>query len=143
MRAETITGIILFVVMCITGISDIRTKKIPLWCIICGSADAIAEMLSCGNATPEGIALDMVPGLLFILISWTTGEKVGYGDGVMIIIMGLVMHSWTCITAVMSGLFISSMFSIVMIIFRKVKIRDRIPFIPFLAVGTGVSLWMI
>lgn len=140
------TGIILFLLMCIIGIIDIRSKKIPLWCISLGAADAVVSIISAWRAGTGGIgsadiAVDMLPGLLFLLISWTTNEKVGYGDGLVILIMGIVMHYRQCVAAVAIGLLVSSVFSMIMIASKKMNLRSRIPFVPFLTIGVGILLW--
>lgn len=146
MKIGMITGIVLFILMCITGAIDIHSRKIPLWCLLIGAADAVAGLIEealkgTGSITAVSIAIDMLPGIMFLLISWTTNEKIGYGDGMMILIIGLIMHSQLCITAVAIGLVISSMFSVIMIFTKKMNLRTRIPFIPFLTIGVGISLW--
>jgi prepilin signal peptidase PulO-like enzyme (type II secretory pathway) len=117
-----------------------------LWCLLIGAADAVAGLIEealkgTGSITAVSIAIDMLPGIMFLLISWTTNEKIGYGDGMMILIIGLIMHSQLCITAVAIGLVISSMFSVIMIFTKRMNLRTRIPFIPFLTIGVGISLW--
>ena len=45
MKIEMITGIVLFILMCITGAIDIHSRKIPLWCLLIGAADAVAGLI--------------------------------------------------------------------------------------------------
>ena len=134
---------VLLILLIIISVYDIRYRSIPIWCIMAGFSGAVIYIACTGNVNIYEIVLDVLPGAVFILIAFCTREKVGYGDGLVVLIMGIVMHADLCIFALTCGLIISAIFSAVMVASRRLGLRAEIPFVPFLTLGTGVAVWLI
>lgn len=82
-----------------------------------------------------GIAL----GLVFLVISKITKEQIGYGDSVVLILLGVSLELSEVIE-VMTWAF--SLCFLYGILYRVLLKKDSIPFIPFLAIGyIGGSIW--
>ena len=83
-------------------------------------------------------ALSLLPGLGFFLLSFLTREKVGYGDGWVLLMIGLFLGVYRCFLILLIGLMSESVVAIVLLTLGKIN-RDReIPFVPFLLLGMGV-----
>lgn len=83
-------------------------------------------------------AFSLIPGAGFLLLSFFTREKVGYGDGWVLLMIGLFLGAYRCFLVLLAGLLAESVAAIVLLALRKIQ-RDReIPFSPFLLLGMGV-----
>ena len=78
-----------------------------------------------------GIAI----GILFLFISRVTGEKLGYGDSLAILILGIYMGIWKLLL-VLSGAFTFFTIGAVLVLSsRKMSRKCTLPFFPFLTAG--------
>ena len=132
-------AILIFLSIC--TVFDIRKKEIPL--ILAGSGMAAAIgftvwRLGNGSVFAGQVLLSMLPGLFFLLVSWCTKEKVGYGDGILLLIIGLMGGFYLCLTGLCISLFLSALFGVLLLFLHKAQKSSRIPFVPFLTMGMGV-----
>lgn len=130
--------------MGICAVFDIRHREIPLLWNLTGIAAAagleiwrIAEGLS----TVAETGLSLLPGVSFLLTGFATGEKIGYGDGLILIAAGLFLGIYPCFLALCTGLIVSAAAALILLLFRRAGRNSRIPFAPFLLIGMGVVLF--
>ncbi len=74
----------------------------------------------------------LIPGGVIIFISYITKEAVGMGDGILILVTGVFLGFTDNIVFIMLFFFLCAFFSGCMFIFRKYRLKDKIPFAPFL-----------
>lgn len=130
-----------FVFLCICAVFDIRKKEIPFASAVSGMAAAgVLTLWRIGNGTASAaeIILSLLPGAFFLLVSRCTKEKVGYGDGLLLLITGLAVGFYQCFFGLCISLLLSAFFAAFLLILRKAEKESRIPFVPFLAAGMGV-----
>ena len=125
-----------------TSFDDIKTKQVRvLELIVFGLLGIIINFIS-PSITLKSIAAGVGIGLVLLLISHITKEKIGKGDAIIIAITGLYL-GWIN-TLVL--LWISSIFALIagVIIIKKYGLRSdhEIPFIPFLTLGY-LSMYLI
>lgn len=95
-----------------------------------------------GDFLPQQMFIRLLPGVLFLLCSKLTGEKVGYGDGIILLILGicltfpLIWYVW------MFALLLVTLWAGVLLCTKKANRRTRIPFIPFLWIA-NLIVWRI
>lgn len=119
---------------------DVRKKSVPLWLLGVGAAGTAAVLLTGklgGSMDGWQLCRSMFPGAVFLAAAAATG-KAGCGDGIVLLMLGLVSGSEVCLFALMAGLFLTALFSGTMLALRKVKRSTRIPFLPFLTAGWGI-----
>ena len=85
-------------------------------------------------------ALSVVPGVMFWMLSLVTGEKVGYGDGWMLVMIGLFVGLWKCFLILLIGLISESVAVLILLAVQRITGDRRIPFAPFLLFGMGVVI---
>lgn len=124
----TISLIVVFVV-------DLQTSTISDWnWIVVGAGSAIIAW-STGMLVFNGIVAAVVLGL-FLLIYWIYKGRFGMGDVLLIAAasfgLGMVGITLTILIASLSGLLYAAA--------RRKKMKEAIPFGPFLAVGIYISL---
>lgn len=132
--------ILLFVFLGICAVCDSMERKIPLAVVWLGMIAAVVLRLEglAGDGTWEGAALSIVPGALFWLLSFISREKVGYGDGWMLVMIGLFTSLWECFLIMMTALMAGSLVVLILLAAGKASRDDRLPFAPFLLFGMGV-----
>lgn len=125
--------------MCM-AVMDLKEKKLPGFFLVVGSIMAflvnIFSLLHTNDIGWEVISfcLKVLPGTCIIVIAKLT-NKIGVGDGWLLLIIGMVTGYKTCMFILGISLFLSSLFSAVMLIFRRANRNTRFPYVPFLAVS--------
>lgn len=132
--------IVLFLFLAVCAVYDGFSRRVPLAVVWIGMLTAVC--LQIGGAMGETnivlAALSLLPGAGFFLLSFLTREKVGYGDGWTLLMIGLFVGAYRCFLILLVGLMAESVAAVVLLVIGKIK-RDReIPFLPFLLLGMGV-----
>lgn len=91
------------------------------------------------------LALSMLPGMLVLLFAYLSDEKIGYGDGLVILSTGGFIGCERSLFVIIAGIVLSGVFSLGLMLFelirkRKLKTDSSIPFIPFLLMGQLIML---
>lgn len=130
----------MFVFLGICAVYDGLEREIPLAVVWLGIIAAIVLRIQglAGDGTFMTAALSVIPGVMFWLLGFISGEKVGYGDGWLLVMIGLFMGLWKCFLILMIGLVSGSLVVLILSVFRKVSKDYRLPFAPFLLFGMGV-----
>lgn len=132
------------VYMSVCMVFDIRRKEIPLLLIGLGTAAAFGInvwWIKEGDITIWEAGISLIPGIFFLLTSFFTGEKVGYGDGLLLIILGLLLGVYRCFCALSIGLVFSAVVSLFLLLLHRAGRHSRLPFAPFLVLGMGVVFY--
>lgn len=116
------------------AIYDYRKKRIPLVLPALGSAIALVMQLYAGTDAME-MCVSLIPGLVFVMISFLSGQKVGYGDGLMLCLLGLLLGIEMCTMITLISQFLVCFVMLFLFVLRRVKLTDQIPFLPFLLLG--------
>ena len=130
----------LFVFLGICAVYDGIQREIPLVIVWLGMIAAIVLHIQGlgGNQTWQAVALSAIPGVMFWILSFITGEKVGYGDGWILIMIGQFLGLWKCFLILMIGLMSSSLVVLFLLVVRRASRNYQLPFAPFLLFGMGV-----
>ena len=113
---------------------DIRRREIS-------AVSAIALSI-----TGIGFAIVQKPGLLafflpvgigcvFLALSILTEGKLGMGDAWVLIALGTMLELQRYVIVLLTGLLLASVWSVYLMLFRKKKRTEEIPFLPFLLIG--------
>lgn len=119
------------------SILDIRSRRIPVWMLALGGAAAVLTALcKCGFTLTEYMEMikGCIPGVILLLMAVITG-KAGTADGVVLIFLGICAGGRVCLTVFMLSLLLISLFSGILLAFRRVGRNTRLPYLPFLAVA--------
>lgn len=144
-------GAIILLTVC--GIFDLKWKKIPVWAFVAGGVWAIiCFFLRCfgeGDFAQSvvwqeigGAAAAVLPGVIFLILSFLTEKKVGYGDGLLLIILGLMEGMKAVAFTCCMGLFLQSLVAVFLVIFKKANKQTEIPFVPFLFLARIILVFL-
>ena len=132
-----LVGLICYLI--ILSIYDIRTRKIPaVWLVIGGVAALVYLIYLClcrpfSELWPEMLK-SWGPGLLMLTVG-RFSEKIGSGDGCVLLVAGSVLGGVKMMPVFMGSLLLAAVAGVVLLIFRKAGKNDKMPFMPFLAVA--------
>lgn len=93
-----------------------------------------------GKTNLMSMAFSLMPGAVFFLLSFLTKEKVGYGDGWALLMIGLFLGLYQCFLILLAGLMAQSAAAVVLLVLGKANRNREIPFVPFLLLGMGVMV---
>ncbi len=135
--------IILF--LCIAAIFDVKKRGIPtiylmLWGIVevvyLGFIFIWEKNLSFGM---DGV-VGLIPGVVCILISYISKEQIGYGDGCVMLLIGILAGYRIVFISFVLALFLLSIVATVLLVIKKATRKTRVPFVPYLFIGYICSI---
>lgn len=132
----------LFLFLAVCAVFDGLYRQIPLLVVWLGMLTAVCLQIygAMGETGLPAVAVSLLPGAGFFLLSFISGEKVGYGDGWVLLMIGLFSGVYRCFLILLTGLLAESLVVIILLAFRKIRRDKEIPFSPFLLLGMGVAL---
>lgn len=74
-------------------------------------------------------------GGVFLFLSWFTQESFGYGDSILILILGILSGGWNLLWILFAAFLIASVYGGIMIARKKYTRKKSFPFIPFLTIA--------
>lgn len=117
------------------AIWDAREKMIPAIALCIGGMLGVtcaAYTVLFGERNVWDIGMAMLPGIVLLLLAYATRQQIGYGDGLLLLILGLFLEKEMILFIVVSGQLMASFWGIVLLVFRKAGKGTTIPYIPFL-----------
>lgn len=132
--------ILLFCLLGVCAVWDGIRKEIPLAVVWIGMITALILRAygAMGESTWISAVLAVLPGAAFWLLSFMTREQVGYGDGWVLMMIGLFVGLQRCFLILLAGLVMESVAALILLVFGKTTGDREIPFVPFLLLGMGV-----
>ncbi len=129
----------------VSSFFDVKWKKIPVAVLLAGGVWALVWMFMCIAAQGCGKVLAanaaaVLPGAAMIVISFLTNKKVGYGDGILLVILGIMEGIEKILLIFCVGLFLQSLAAVVLLLMKKADKQTCIPFVPFLLAAQMIFL---
>lgn len=123
----------------ICAVCDSMKKQIPLVVVWAGMLTAIVLRMMGILETSSWTALGMslLPGIFFWILGFVTKEQVGYGDGWLLLMIGLFYGYEDCFVILLMGLVLESVTALLLLVFHKIRREDELAFAPFLFLATA------
>ena len=93
-----------------------------------------------GTFSLEKRMLALVPGILFLVFAKVTQEKIGLGDGIVLLVLGNFLNVDELWNILQGALILLMIFSILLLCAKKASKNCQIPFLPFLWLSQTI-LW--
>lgn len=117
---------------------DLHNRRIPvvwIWMFIGTAAGYRLYIYFLGRSSIKESLFCMLPGMVLLFFSYA-GKQVGSGDGWLIIASGLYLEWEELIKVLCYSFLVAGLFSVGYMLIVHKKRNDRIPFVPFLFLGT-------
>ena len=132
---EIIKIIVLGEFLLIEGYRDLRQRNISMMAVwIVGVLGAILQFEGIKENGIE-IAGGMIIGALILLLAKLTDEKIGYGDGWVLMISGLYLGFRYNMYLLLISLMLASFISIILLLTKKADKKTELPFVSFMLPG--------
>lgn len=116
-------------------VMDIRNKRLNLLFLLSGFLLMAAGFFCKRGIHPLLLATGASVGLVFLLASRVTGESFGYGDSILIMIMGGFLGFWDILSLLTAAFLLAAVFSVIMLVRKKFNRKTAFPFVPFLMIA--------
>lgn len=138
MQLMWLLGFILL--LAVLSIFDIRTKKIPIAGFISIYIYSALYLFFSGECiiTLDGLLISLIPGLILAVLSFITEGKIGMGDALLTVGLGIGLGIERVSYTLAAALILICIFGLYMIFTRKMNRGSQIPFVPFITLGMGV-----
>lgn len=122
------------------SVTDLKCRKVSGEILAVAAIGAVVFQIFCGRGNIWLSGGGMAVGLCFIGISKLTGEGMGYGDSIAILILGIYLGIWELLV-VLAGAFVFLMIAAMCTLVRhKMSASCTLPFFPFLTCGYMIFL---
>lgn len=119
----------------VLGIWDYKKRSVPMVLLIVGGilmfGIGILRWVG-GELSYIEIIMGILPGIFTLFIAWIT-DKVGYGDGIVLVQMGICMGYRRGMILFCASMMLLFLCCLVLLCIKKVGKNTRIPYFPFLA----------
>ena len=129
--------------MIVSSVGDIRSREVFLWEILgcLGISFAkVAMNIYGGSFDASDFLMSLMPGVVLILLAFVSRENIGHGDGLLLLCAGPALGSGVTVMGITAGIFACGIISGLLLVFKKVGRKARMPFVPFMTLGMGVMM---
>lgn len=122
---------------------DCREKQVPAVLVYAGIGCAL--LLQIQRWCVEGVSIGQIGGIMpgfFLVVMAVVTRKAGMADGLVLIIVGVVLGYPGSFYVFCISLLLFSGVSIVLLLLRKIKVRETLPYLPFLTASVIIEHWI-
>ena len=137
-------GPVLLLFLALAAFRDLQSRTIPCRLLAAGGTAALLLDL-CGILSGSMQAGDLfpavIPGVFYLLMGRISGDQIGRGDGLTILVLGLFAGLPDTVLITAAAQFICAVLAGLMLVMKRADRNTRIPFVPFLlAAAAGLYL---
>lgn len=145
---ELILNIILIWGLSVLTVTDYKKKLVPnkillaifgLWVMVV----FIFLLMDLGNSLSmlmDSIIGGGIIGLMFLLSYVLSKGQLGAGDVKLAFLMGLYLMTSRALFAFLIGSVLCFAFSFIMVLLKRLTLKDQVPLVPFLAIGAFIVI---
>lgn len=132
---EIIKIVVLGVFLLIEGIRDLQKHKVSMITVMI--AGILGVIFQFGIIQENGLKIigGILIGIVLLSLAKITREKIGYGDGWIFVVTGIYMGFRNNMYLLLLSLFLASLVSICLLVFKKVNKKTELPFVSFILPG--------
>lgn len=114
------------------SVYDVRNRELPgCFLLVSGVLAVFCNAVFRYQPFSE-IICGILLGGAFLAVGWFTKESIGYGDGIGIMIMGILLGGKVTVVILAGAFFMSAVYGVGKLLLKKGKASDTMPFYPFL-----------
>lgn len=117
------------------SVTDIHYRKVSGELLAMGAVGAFIYQVCFRQEDLWIVGGGIAVGLFFLFMSRITGEGLGYGDSIAILILGLYMGIWKLLWVLSGAFALLTVGAVVGLGRKKMSRKYTLPFFPFLTAG--------
>ena len=123
------------------SIPDLRTRRIPVWIPAVFLIAAItANFCFFKEMSVQELQMGAIPGAILLLLSAVLKGKIGEGDGICLIVCGLMTGITNTVLIAEIALLLAAAAAAALLITKRLRANYLLPFIPFLAAASSLLI---
>ncbi len=132
--------VIILIFLLIGSISDIRKKQIS-GKYLCTFGVLAVVYLGIKSILFKDIMMwydavtGLVPGIVCLVMARISREQIGYGDSLVLLIVGMLLGFEDCLWGLFAAFMILTIWALILFILKKAGRKTTVPFLPFLLMG--------
>lgn len=139
MSESTIRLLLVSLFLWTAAIPDLKTKRIPVWIPAAFLAAALAaDYCFLKEMSGQELRMGVIPGIILLLLSAISKGRIGEGDGICLIVCGILTGITNTILIAEIALLLSSASAVALLITKRLRANYLLPFIPFLAAASSL-----
>lgn len=127
--------LILLGVLGMSAYQDWKKKKVSVYLILAAGIAGLLCHLCRSQIDVTDMLLGAAIGAVLLLCGFVSGEKIGYGDGAIVMVCGIFLGFDANLELLCIALVLLEVVALFLIVVKRKGRRYQIPFIPFLLVG--------
>ena len=112
--------------------ADWKEQKISLVMLLSGGAAGILVQLAFREQTAAEVICGAGIGGLVLMLALVSREAVGAGDGMILIVAGIILGVWGVLELLMTALLLTGIAALFLLVVKRKGRAYRLPFVPFL-----------
>lgn len=122
------------------SVADVRIRKLPVWILAAGGVAACAVRIYQRGIPVILVLAGAAVGVVFLAVSKVTEEGFGYGDSLLILVLGIYLGFWNLLGILLGAFLLCSLFAIAALAYHRFHRNTGYPFVPFLM--ASYIVWM-
>lgn len=133
-------NVIVSIFLAIGTVWDIKKHNLPgkyllVWSVVNILYLCVMSMIDGNNVLFMQALWGVLPGIVCLFLAYVSGEQIGYGDGLVLVLTGTLLGVEIVLAIVLVALSILICFSMILLVTKKARRKTQIPFLPFLLLG--------
>lgn len=122
------------------SVSDFRTHTIPGWaCPVFAAASGVLHLIL-KDLSLTGFLTGLLPGAVLLVLSLVFHASLGTGDGLAVMACGAALGLDRILAAFTAALLLCAAICVILLVRKKVRRSDALPFLPFLTASHIIML---
>ena len=113
---------------------DLKIREIPVVpVVVLGIGFAVYRLWN--GADVLELVLGVVPGVLLLVLAVCSGESIGVGDGLVLLVFGIFCGVAQAVAVLGMALLLAAVLAMLLMVFRRAGRKTELPFLPCLFGG--------
>lgn len=117
------------------SVTDCMRQRIAAWALWAGTAAGLCAAgirIAQGQEALGTLLAALVPAGVFLAMSLLTEGKIGKGDGMMLLVLGLLLGWRLCVSVLCTACLLTGILAGIGMLTGRLQRTSRLPFAPFL-----------
>ena len=124
----------------VLSVSDVKTKTVPAWASPAFLLLSGVLHLFLKDRSAAAFFAGLLPGVVLLVLSLVFRASVGCGDGFAAMACGAALGPERIMAALAAAFVFCAVFCMVLLLLKRIRRSDSLPFLPFLASSHIVML---